>query len=75
VTCAGKNLPWLASSNGHFLKALWAKYANQYQIFAAYNFPAITYESGDETGREQIENAAVVFAEEMMRVMLESTLD
>ena len=33
--------------------------------------PAITYEVGDETDREQIRSAAVVFAEEMMREMLE----
>jgi predicted deacylase len=37
--------------------------------------PAVTYESGDETDREQLEKSAVVFAEEMMRVMLESALD
>jgi hypothetical protein len=34
--------------------------------------PAITYESGDETDREQLEQSAVVFAEEMMRIMLAS---
>lgn len=33
--------------------------------------PAITYEVGDETDREQARAAAVVFAEEMMRLMLE----
>jgi hypothetical protein len=33
--------------------------------------PAITYEVGDETDREAIHNAAVIFAEEMMRSMLE----
>jgi hypothetical protein len=41
-------------------------------FYTSRGIPAITYESGDETNREQIENAAVVFAEEMMRVMLES---
>jgi len=44
-------------------------------FYTSRGIPAITYESGDETSREQIENAAVVFAEEMMRVMLESTRD
>ena len=33
--------------------------------------PAITYEVGDETDRGQARAAAVVFAEEMMRLMLE----
>jgi hypothetical protein len=42
-------------------------------FYTSRGIPAITYESGDETNREQIENAAVVFAEEMMQVMLEST--
>jgi len=36
--------------------------------------PAITYESGDETNRQQLESSAVVFAEEMMRVMLETAV-
>ena len=44
-------------------------------FYTSRGIPAITYESGDETSREQIENAAVVFAEEMMRVMLETTRD
>jgi len=44
-------------------------------FYTSRGIPAITYESGDETNREQIENAAVVFAEEMMRVMLESDRD
>jgi len=34
--------------------------------------PAITYEVGDETDRELIREAAIVFAEEMMRTMLET---
>ena len=42
-------------------------------FYTSRGIPAITYESGDETGREQIENAAVIFAEEMMRVMLHDT--
>ncbi len=33
--------------------------------------PAITYEVGDETDRELIREAAIVFAEEMMKSMLE----
>ena len=44
-------------------------------FYTSRGIPAITYESGDETSRKQIEKAAVVFAEEMMRVMLESTRD
>ena len=44
-------------------------------FYTSRGIPAITYESGDETGREKIENAAVVFAEEMMRVMLETARD
>lgn len=44
-------------------------------FYTSRGIPAITYESGDETKREQIEHAAVVFAEEMMRVMLDSARD
>lgn len=40
-------------------------------FFSRYGIPAITYELGDETDREQIVAAATVFAEEMMKVMLE----
>ena len=43
--------------------------------YTSRGIPAITYESGDETNREQIEHAAVVFAEEMMRIMLDSDRD
>ena len=39
-------------------------------FFTRYGIPAITYETGDETPREAISAAAVVFAEEMMRLML-----
>jgi predicted deacylase len=38
----------------------------------AYGIPAITYETGDETDRDTLAAAAVVFAEEMMRTMLEA---
>lgn len=34
--------------------------------------PAITYESGDATSRQQLKQSAVIFAEEMMRIMLQS---
>ena len=40
-------------------------------FFKRYGIPAITYELGDETDREQIAAASPVFAEEMMRLMLE----
>jgi len=40
-------------------------------FFKRYGVPAITYELGDETDREQIVSAATVFAEEMMNVLLE----
>jgi predicted deacylase len=33
--------------------------------------PAVTFESGDQTSRDQLKAAAVVFAEEMMRALLE----
>jgi hypothetical protein len=36
-----------------------------------YGIPAITYELGDETRRDLIESSAIVFAEEMMRAMLQ----
>ena len=45
--------------------------ANSKNYFhSRYGIPAITYETGDETPREAIGGAAVVFAEEMMRLML-----
>lgn len=40
-------------------------------FFRRYGIPAITYELGNETDRKQIVSAAPVFAEEMMRVLLE----
>ena len=39
-------------------------------FFTSRGIPAITYESGDETDRDQLETSAVVFAEEMMKAML-----
>jgi hypothetical protein len=39
-------------------------------FFKSRGIPSVTYESGDETDRGELEAAAVVFAEEMMRVML-----
>ncbi len=41
-------------------------------FYKSRGIPAVTYESGDETGREQLEAAAVIFAEEMMRTMLDA---
>ena len=41
-------------------------------FYVSRGIPAITYESGDETDREQLKESAAVFAEEMMRVMLAS---
>ncbi len=40
-------------------------------FYTSRGIPAITYESGDETSRKKIESSAVVFAEEMMREMLQ----
>jgi len=39
-------------------------------FYRRYGIPAITYETGDETPRDEIAAAAVVFAEEMMRILL-----
>jgi hypothetical protein len=39
-------------------------------IFARYGIPAVTFEVGDETDRVATREAAVVFAEELMRLML-----
>ncbi len=41
-------------------------------FFRRYGIPAITYEIGDEAERSGIEQHTPVFAEEMMKVMLES---
>ncbi|MEJ2401574.1 MAG: M14-type cytosolic carboxypeptidase [Xanthomonadales bacterium] len=40
-------------------------------FYRSRGIPAVTYEVGDETDRAQIRAAAVVFAEELMRIMLE----
>ena len=39
-------------------------------FYRSRGIPAVTYEVGDETDRETIRRAAVVFAEELMRLML-----
>jgi len=39
-------------------------------IHGRFDIPAITYELGDETDRGDIERSAMVFAEEMMKLML-----
>lgn len=39
-------------------------------IYRRYGVPAITFEVGDNTGREDIETASVIFAEEMMKLLL-----
>ncbi len=44
-------------------------------FFKRYGIPAITYELGDETDRDQIGASAPIFAEEMMRLMLEYKAD
>ncbi len=41
-------------------------------VYTTFGVPAITYEVGDETNRKSIEDAAVVFAEEMMRLLLDA---
>jgi len=40
-------------------------------FFSRYGIPAITYEIGDEVDRQDIAETTPVFAEEMMRLMLE----
>lgn len=40
-------------------------------MYATYGVPAITYEVGDKTSREDIKTAARIFAEEMMTLLLE----
>jgi len=40
-------------------------------FFSRYGIPAITYEIGDEVDRSQITSTTPVFAEEMMRLLLE----
>ena len=42
-------------------------------MFQRYGIPSLTYEVGDETSREETIAAAQVFAEELMRLMLETT--
>ena len=40
-------------------------------FFKRFGIPAITYELGDETDRDEIDSSSPIFAEEMMRVLLE----
>ena len=40
-------------------------------MYEAFGIPAITYEVGDETDRKSIQISAKIFAEEMMRLLLE----
>jgi len=40
-------------------------------VYNRYGIPSLTYEVGDETGRRAIREAARVFAEELMELMLE----
>lgn len=44
-------------------------------VYTTFGVPAITYEVGDETDRNSIKQAAVVFAEEMMRLLLEAKVN
>lgn len=39
-------------------------------FYKTYGIPSVTYETGDETDRAEIQHSATVFAEEMMKVML-----
>lgn len=41
-------------------------------MYTRYGIPAATYEVGDETDRDATRDAAVVFAEELMKLMLET---
>ncbi|MEM9235100.1 MAG: peptidase M14, partial [Pseudomonadota bacterium] len=40
-------------------------------MYSTYNIPAITYELGDETDRAIIRESASVYAQEMMKLLLE----
>ena len=40
-------------------------------FYATYHIPAITYEIGDEVDRGELRRTSPIFAQEMMRVMLE----
>lgn len=44
-------------------------------VYTTFGAPAITYEVGDETDRKAIEDAAVIFAEEMMSLLLDAKAD
>ena len=43
-------------------------------FYKSRGIPAITYEVGDESDRDAFRAAAIIFAEEMMRTMLETSL-
>lgn len=40
-------------------------------VFSNFGVPAITYEVGDETDRDDIDTSARIFAQEMMKILLE----
>ena len=44
-------------------------------IHQTFDVPAMTFETGDETDRQEIKHSAKVFAEEMMKLLLEHEVD
>lgn len=44
-------------------------------VYWKFGIPSVTYEVGDETDRKAIKESAVIFAEELMRVMLAMPTD
>src|SRR5210317_1024771 len=44
-------------------------------FYKSRGIPAVTYESGDETTREMLEESAAIFAEEMMKTLLTTSPD
>ena len=69
---------WLEQARGrlpdypfkHDARAVSGQANSKNYFFGRYGIPAITYELGDEVDRGAIRSSSVVFAEEMMRVLL-----
>ena len=64
-----------ASANGLLMKSIFRMgipVVGKNYMYRRYGVPSATYEVGDETNRGAAQAAAVVFAEELMMLMLET---
>lgn len=68
LTAAANRLP--SYDFEHDARPVSERQTTKNYFYTTYGIPAITYETGDETPRDAVKHAAVVFAEEMMKTLL-----